>query len=172
MTQSPSLRPVPVPDLRLLPDGRRWTVAQRLQELQSLEPVCGWLQVWHHGSQLLVRGEASTTIERPCDRCLQPVAVALVAKVEEWIGLEDPGDSGEAPVEIVLDGGNELPLDSLDPQGSFDPEHWLFEQLSLVQPLRCLCRDDCPGLLADPGTVQPLDPRWQALRTLQSPDDS
>jgi uncharacterized protein len=162
---------VPVADLRLLPDGRRWIVAQRLHELQSLEPVCGWLQVWHQGSQLRVRGEARTTIERPCDRCLQPVAVPLVAEAEEWIGLEEPGDTGEAPVEIVLDGGNELPLDSLDPQGSFDPEHWLFEQLSLVQPLRCLCRDDCPGLLTAAAADEPLDPRWQALRTLQRNDD-
>ena len=158
-------------DLRLLPDGRQWTVDQRLHELHSLEPVSGWLQVWHQGHQLRVRGEAKTTIERPCDRCLQPVAVALVAKAEEWIGLEDPGAPGEAPVEIVLDGGNELPLNTLDPNGCFDPERWLFEQLSLVQPLRCLCRDDCPGLLNDPGEAQPLDPRWQALWSLPSHDD-
>ena len=169
MTPSPRLRPVPVAELRLLPDGRHWTVEQRLQDLNSLEPVLGWLQVWHHGTQLRVRGEARTRVERPCDRCLQPVAVPLVAEVDEWIGLEADGAAGDgdADTEIVLDGGPELPLDTLDPQGSFDPERWLFEQLSLVQPLRCLCRNDCRGLLPDAEATEPIDPRWQALQNLQ-----
>jgi len=65
VSPTPSLRPVPVPELRLLPDGRRWTVEQRLQDLQSLEAVTGWLHVWHHGNQLRVCGQASTRVERP-----------------------------------------------------------------------------------------------------------
>jgi len=168
---TPSLRPVPVAELRLLPDGRRWTVEQRLQDLQSLEAVTGWLHVWHHGNQLRVCGQASTRVERPCDRCLQPVAVPLVAEVEEWIGLEGDGDAAEGATEIVLDGGHDLPLDTLDPQGSFDPERWLFEQLSLVQPLRCLCRTDCPGLLPDAASAEPIDPRWRALQDLRPNDE-
>lgn len=170
MSPSPLLRPVPVADLRVLADGRHWTVHQRLQDLESLEPVSGWLQVWHEGAQLRVRGQANTRVERPCDRCLRPVAIPLAADVEEWIGLEGVGAGGDEVSEIVIDGGTELPLDTLDPQGSFDPERWLFEQLSLVQPLRCLCRDDCRGLLPDSGSPEPIDPRWRALKGLRRPD--
>lgn len=170
MTRPPSLRPVPVADLRLQPEGRHWSVDQRLQDLDSLEPVCGWVQVWHHGSQLRVRGEARTRVERPCDRCLQPVIVPLHAEVDEWIGLAGEGDENEGATEIVLDGGPELPLDTLAPQGSFDPERWLFEQLSLAQPLRCLCRNDCPGLLPDAASTEPIDPRWRALQNLRRHD--
>lgn len=35
--------------------------------------------------------------------------------------------------------------DRLDPRGAFDPERWLFEQLSLQLPVVNRCGADCPG---------------------------
>ena len=69
-------------------------------------------------------------------------------------------------------------MECLDPLGSFDPERWVFEQLSLQMPLVKRCGADCPG----PAQLQPsaqttavkpegtdLDPRWAALHKLTSP---
>ena len=78
--------------------------------------------------------------------------------------------------DTVLEGGSEvLELDpdalteSLDPTGSFDPEHWVFEQLSLQLPLVNRCGSDCPGpeLLGAPAQDEVIDPRWAALKKLQ-----
>jgi uncharacterized protein len=66
-------------------------------------------------------------------------------------------------------------METLDPAGSFDPEHWLFEQLSLQLPLKRLCRLDCPGILPEevrgPARPDPIavDPRWLALQRLMVP---
>ena len=59
--------------------------------------------------------------------------------------------------------------ESLDPSGDFDPEHWLFEQLSLQLPFVNRCGSECPGpdLLAAEAAAEPIDPRWAALKNLQ-----
>ena len=60
--------------------------------------------------------------------------------------------------------------ESLDPRGSFDPEHWVFEQLHLQLPLVNRCGAECPGPNLSPGAdTTPIDPRWAALQNLQQP---
>jgi uncharacterized protein len=166
---------VPVQELRLLAEGRRWQVDQHLSELDSLTPVRGQLSALHRGNVLELDGEASTIVTLCCDRCLQHYNHPLSFRSHEllWLG-EQARQEGLNPEEASEAGVLELEVDelceSLDPNGSFEPEHWLFEQLSLQLPLVNRCGDDCPGPpQAANAADEPVDPRWAALRGLKQP---
>jgi uncharacterized protein len=170
------LQPVPLQELRLLADGRRWTVDQPISELESLTPVRGSLTAVHRGNILEVAGEARTIVTLRCDRCLQHFNHPLRFRHQEVVWLGDQARAAGIDAEVVLEGGSEvLELDpdglceSLDPSGAFDPEHWIFEQLSLQLPLVNRCGSDCPGpeVLGAPGEQALTDPRWAALKKLQ-----
>jgi uncharacterized protein len=170
------LRPVPLQELRLLAEGRRWQVDQQLSELDSLTPVRGSLSAVHRGNVLELEGEAATIITLRCDRCLQHFNHPLRFRTHEVLWLGDQARQEGIGADTVLEGGSAvLELDpdalteSLDPTGEFDPEHWIFEQLSLQLPLVNRCGADCPGpeLPGHQHAGLPLDPRWAALRNLQ-----
>ncbi|MFM7651561.1 MAG: YceD family protein [Vulcanococcus sp.] len=180
MSAAADLRPVPVQELRLLDEGRRWEVDQHLGELESLTPVRGSLQAIHRGNVLELEGEGSTIVTLCCDRCLQHYNHPLRFRSREllWLGeqarqaglgaeaLLGPATTGE-PTSLLDLEADEL-CESLDPNGSFEPEHWLFEQLSLQLPLVNRCGHDCPGPpQATSVPDEPVDPRWGALRRLQ-----
>jgi len=181
MPPSDDLRPVPVQELRLLAEGRRWEVDQHLSELESLTPVRGSLLAIHRGNVLELEGEGSTIVTLCCDRCLQHYNHPLSFRSREllWLGeqarqaglgteaLLGPGANGGEPTNLLDLEADEL-CESIDPNGSFEPEHWLFEQLSLQRPLVNRCGDDCPGPpQATNAADEPVDPRWLALRRLQ-----
>jgi uncharacterized protein len=170
------LRPVPLQELRLQAEGRSWQVNQQLSELDSLTPVRGSLRAVHRGNILELEGQASTIITLRCDRCLQHFNHPLGFESREVLWLGEQARCNGVDSDVVLEGGSEvLELDpdalceSLDPTDDFDPEHWLFEQLSLQLPLVNRCGSDCPGpdLAADATAQEPVDPRWAALRNLQ-----
>ncbi len=165
------LRPVPLPELRLLEGGRSWRVDQPIAGLESLTPVRGCLRVRHHGQALEVDGEAETIVTLCCDRCLQPFNHPLRAEAHEL--LELVGAEGEAAGEFsALESPGPGALaeeldDRLDPRGRFDPERWLFEQLSLRLPLVNRCGSDCPGPPSWGDAPAEVDPRWAPLRNLR-----
>jgi uncharacterized protein len=169
-----TLRPVPIPELRTLAEGRHWRIDQHLSALESLTPVRGELRAIHRGTVLEVEGEAATIVTLCCDRCLQHFNHPLQFASRELLWLEEAGrpagQKGSGPLEadgaLVLQDAD-VPGESLDPRGSFDPAHWTFEQLSLQLPLVNRCGSDCPGPAAwssDPGDD---DPRWAALGALR-----
>lgn len=170
------LRPLPLAELRLLERGRSWQVAQRIEGLESLTPVQGSIQAVHHGTALELTAEAETIVTLCCDRCLQHFNHALRAEVHELVELRAPGEPATASdtaieawsLELAREGmpeGADLD-DRLDPAGSFDPERWLFEQLSLRMPLVNRCGDDCPGPATWSSEPAAGDPRWAALARL------
>ncbi len=168
---APRLRPVPLPELRLLAEGRSWRVDQPITGLDSLTPVRGAIRAVHHGQALEVQGEAETIVTLCCDRCLQPYNHPLRAEAHELV--EFSGEPGESPLnqrggETVDPAalGEDLD-DRLDPRGRFDPERWLFEQLSLRLPLVNRCGADCPGPPSWGDAPAGGDPRWAALRNLR-----
>lgn len=173
---SDPLRPLPLAELRLLAEGRRWRVDQRIEGLASLTPVQGTVAAIHHGTALEVTAEAQTIVTLCCDRCLQHFNHALQAEVHELVELRGQGETATASgadldalnLELARDGmpeGADLD-DRLDPAGSFDPERWLFEQLSLRLPLVNRCGDDCPGPATWSSEPSGGDPRWAALARL------
>lgn len=159
----PALRPVPLPELRLLAEGRCWEVDQPIPELPSLTPVRGSLRAQHHGTVLEVEASLATIVTLRCDRCLSHFNQALQAEVRELIELR----SGNELPEPGLADADDLD-DRLDPQGRFDPERWIFEQLNLRLPLVNRCGADCPGPPTWSSEPPPLDPRWAALQGLRS----
>ncbi len=159
------LQPLPLQELRLLGEGRTWTVEQSIAGLASLTPVRGHVRALHHGTVLEVEGTADTIITLCCDRCLQTYNHALSATARELLAIKVAGPEEE---EVLF--AAEDPVECLDPGGSFDPERWLFEQLSLQLPLVNRCGPDCPGppLPADDASGNGGgDPRWAALRSLR-----
>ncbi len=169
---APRLRPVPLSDLRLLAEGYLWQVEQPITGLETLTPVRGTIRARHHGQALELQGEADTIVTLCCDRCLQPFNHPLRAEVHELLDLatapgEIPAGSG-ASLETLEDliPGEDLD-DRLDPRGCFDPERWLFEQLSLRLPLVNRCGAHCPGPPSWGDAPTGIDPRWTALRNLR-----
>ena len=184
-SQGDDLRPVALQEMKLQAEGRHWRIDQALSELDSLTPVRGELMAIHRGNLLEVEGQASTIVTLCCDRCLQHFNHPLSFQTHEVLWLGEAARAQGLEPELVLDGGQGvLDLDpdalseSLDPCGSFDPEHWVFEQLHLQLPLVNRCGAACPGPSQHPSRSTmpderrddpPIDPRWAALKGLGQP---
>ncbi|BAZ43051.1 hypothetical protein NIES4102_00470 [Chondrocystis sp. NIES-4102] len=135
--------------------------------LNTLTPVKGTISVRHGGNFLEIKVEAETIITLVCDRCLQHYNHRLEIDTSELIWLESELENIEdlpAEREVALEDLSE----TLPPNGHFDPETWLFEQLSLALPLRQLCGENCPGAATttSQGSNQ-LDSRWSSLAALK-----
>ncbi|MEB3333819.1 MAG: YceD family protein [Cyanobacteriota bacterium] len=162
MSPSP-LRPVPIQELRALPEGKHWQVDQPIADFSTLTPVRGELRIVHHGTAIEVSATVDTIVTLPCARCLQDYNAAIQADLRELLQFNDnPSRHPEGSAERLRDDLEE----HIDPRGSFDPERWLFEHLSLRLPLVNRCGDDCPGPPRWSSAPTPADPRWAALRRL------
>ncbi|RMF25266.1 MAG: DUF177 domain-containing protein, partial [Cyanobacteria bacterium J083] len=134
----------------------------------SLTPVKGWMIVRHGGNYLEITTQAETITTLTCDRCLQNYNHRLVIDTSEIIWLEEPDCS-----EAELAGEKEVSLadlsEKLAPNSYFEPEKWLYEQLCLATPLRCLCAEDCPGnqTLKQADNQPKIDNRWASLAALK-----
>lgn len=169
------LRPVPIQELQLLAEGRRWSIDQTLPNLESLTPVRGEVTAIHRGNVLELEGSGTTIVTLCCDRCLQHFnhPLSFITRELLWLGEEARAKGLDAEVVLNTDGAV-LDLDpdalteSLDPRGDFDPAHWAFEQLNLQLPLVNRCGSDCPGPPTWSSDPEGGDPRWAALRALKS----
>ncbi len=170
----PGLEPVPLRELQSLGSVRDWEFEGQLDELPSLTPVRGTIRAEHRGNILEVSGSAQTIVCLCCDRCLKQFNRKLSTGTNELIWL---GDS-EASAEMAEEGLDASSVDGLveclDPRGSFEPERWVFEQLSLQLPAVNFCGDGCPGMPRSvnqelTASVKPsADPRWETLLSLSS----
>ncbi|MFM1900371.1 MAG: hypothetical protein RLZZ216_947 [Cyanobacteriota bacterium] len=184
----PGLEPIPLRELQALGVAKEWTVEGSLDDLPSLTPVRGHLQAEHRGNVLEVEGSLETIVTLCCDRCLGQFNHRLSAEVKEliWLGAEPSADAmTEAGLDMDAPDGL---VESLDPRSHFEPERWVFEQLSLQLPLVNRCGAECPGMpgattntrSTDPSSTDAssealgqgaIDPRWQALKQLAGGDD-
>ena len=102
-----------------------------------------------------------------CDRCLQHYNHRLEVDTTELIWLESElENTADLPTEreVSLEDLSE----TLPPNGHFNPEEWLFEQLSLALPLRKVCGENCPGAdIKEIPTENYLDSRWSSLAALK-----
>ncbi|QNI59455.1 hypothetical protein SynBIOSU31_02592 [Synechococcus sp. BIOS-U3-1] len=170
----PGLEPVPLRELQALGTFRVWSVAGQLDEMPSLTPVRGTLRAEHRGNLLEVEGSVQTIVCLRCDRCLGHFNQQLSAISKEliWLGQE-PSDDHLAEAGLDLASPDGL-MECLDPRGDFEPERWVFEQLSLQMSVVNRCGKHCPGMPQKPSDASPTreettpDPRWQALKDLQS----
>ena len=153
-----------------------WDFKQFFRELDTLTPVRGELWVTHRGNFLEVRVKAETIVTLTCDRCLRQYNHRLSLDDEEIILLDLkanlPGIPGEEK-EIDLEEMEE----ALSPQGHFEPEQWIYEQLCLGLPVQQNCGEGCTGtkLLETSAALNPPavsgpkqgDARWSALAALK-----
>ena len=142
-------------------------VDDQIAGLNTLTPVKGTINVRHGGNFLEITSQAETIITLTCDRCLQHYNYRLEIDTSELIWLESELENiADIPPEREV--SLEDLLESLPPNGHFDPETWLFEQLSLALPLRKVCGENCPGA-ATKATVEDnyVDSRWSSLAALK-----
>ncbi|WP_338441739.1 DUF177 domain-containing protein [Synechococcus elongatus IITB4] len=140
-----------------------WELADPVEGFESLTPVQGELSVRHGYSFLEVMLQAETIVNLTCDRCLCCYNHRLQVETRELIWLRD-----ETPDLAEWEPQDELE-ESLPPDGSFDPQQWLYEQLCLALPLRNVCAEDCPGPAQPEPKPEPtlVDERWLALAKLR-----
>ncbi|MGQ4645729.1 YceD family protein [Lyngbya aestuarii] len=157
-----------IPSLLKLPEQTEvMEINQRLAGLETLTAVRGRLQVKHQGNYLEVSAQGAAIVTLVCDRCLRQYNHRLAIDTSELIWLDESvnqPDDGPLEREILLEDLVEM----LPPQGYFQPETWLYEQLCLAIPLRKLCGKQCAGIPAtDDGSESPKDRRWQALESIK-----
>ena len=169
------LEPVPLKDLKALATTRRWLVDTPIEALPSLTPVRGEIIAEHKGNVLAVMGRLSTIVTLTCDRCLNQFNRQLSCSPSEliWLGETAPSESECQESEAIA--AMEGLVECLDPRGSFDPQQWAFEQLNLQLPVVNHCGEHCEGppyqaeaTASGPSHPTVSDPRWNALRQLQS----
>ena len=142
-------------------------VDDTISDLDTLVPVKGVVVVRHGGNFLEVTSQAETIATLVCDRCLQHYNHRLAIDTSELIWLE-------SELENIRDLPSEREVsiedlsETLPPNGHFDPESWLFEQLSLALPLRKVCGEDCPGATIKTSfDDNQIDRRWSSLAALK-----
>ena len=143
-------------------------ICDYLPDLDTLTPVQGEVRVTHRGNYLEVMGKAEAIVTLSCDRCLQQYNHRITVDTAELIWLQKPEadpDSELLEREIAF----EDLVESLDPEGYFQPLSWLYEQFCLAIPPRQLCDVDCPGiqLTAKSEPSATIDRRWASLESLK-----
>lgn len=157
-----------IPQLTRLPE-QTWATEfeEFFPDLETLTPIKGKLQVQHRGNYLEITAKADTIVTLTCDRCLQHYNHRLSANVSELIWLEEPLEQSAASaleVEVPYEGL----VETLTPQGEFNPTDWLYQQLCLALPQRKLCASDCAGIAIDESSANPaVDRRWASLESLK-----
>ena len=157
-----------IPHLLKAPNRRaEIIVLDKISSLDSLTPVKGKIAVRHGGNFLEVISQAETIVTLACDRCLQQYNHRLEIDTSELIWLESEIENIEdipTEREVSLEDLSE----TLPPNGHFDPEAWMFEQLSLALPLRKVCGENCPGAAQTADSKKNgLDSRWSSLAALK-----
>lgn len=159
------MQPIYIPHLLKMPQARQTLyLDQMVPELETLTPVRGELVVRHGGTFLEVTIQAETIVTLLCDRCLQTYNHRLVLETSELIWLDKSRQEALAGTERELTW--EDLSEMLPPDGHFDVDRWLYEQLMLAHPLRQLCGKACQLPTTAPAETG-QDQRWSALEILK-----
>ncbi len=137
------LNPIPIKELRALASPKTWDFEVYLNELPSSRPIQGTISAELNDDFLVLQGRLATLLKLTCDRCLRAFNQGIECNPKELIRV------GEAslPQRALSPKTPNLYswVESLDPQGYFNPERWTFEQLTLGLPLLNTCGKECPG---------------------------
>ncbi|MCG5061569.1 MAG: DUF177 domain-containing protein [Limnoraphis sp. WC205] len=142
-----------------------------LLELETLTPVRGRLRVTHQTTYIEVTAQAETIVTLTCHRCLKQYNHRLKVDTSEMIWLDVSAHQASVNALEVEMNVEDL-VETLSPQGHFEPTDWLYQQLCLQTPLRQLCDGPCepPQPTAKPTTTTSetsVDSRWAALESLK-----
>ncbi|MEO1592314.1 MAG: YceD family protein [Cyanobacteria bacterium J06632_22] len=159
------MQPIYIPHLEKAPDKTRVIeLDDHIKSLETLTPVKGRLVIEHRGNFLEVAAEANAIMTLTCDRCLKNYNSRVEIETSEFIWLQDDSpDDYALEREVAVD---DL-VETLPPQGHFDPAAWLYEQFCLAQPQRKICNEDCAGIEPKVSDATAIDGRWAALSALK-----
>jgi uncharacterized protein len=116
------------------------------------EPVRGELTFANGGDVLLIDGTVRTTVELPCDRCLEPARLPSEVVIEERFPLEEvlhPRLPAEEDAEFDNTLVSVIHLDAGKPILNLD--ELIRQQLVMDLPIQILCDPECRGLCAQCG---------------------
>jgi uncharacterized protein len=158
-----------IPQLTKAPERTEEIQVQEfLPNLETLTPVRGLIRIQHHGNYLEVSGKVETIITCNCNRCLQSFNYRLLVDASEIIWLEELSEE-EVDLPLEREVAVDDLLETLSPQGYFEPGVWLYEQMCLEIPQRQLCDENCAGIQATSSNAnQLLDSRWASLEALKN----
>jgi uncharacterized protein len=161
------MRPIFIPGLLKAPEKKKEiSIEDFIENLDTLTPVRGTLEVKHCGTYLEIAATAEAIVNLTCDRCLKQYNQKLSLNTSEMIWLEEEADPATLPKEREVE--VEDLSESLSPSGYFDPEAWLYENLSLTMPMRQICGVECQGIEKKVQTSdKTLDRRWATLEGLK-----
>jgi len=114
---------------------------------QCAEPARGRLTFVNGGDLLLIDGAVRTTIELPCDRCLEPARLPAEALIEERFPLTEvlhPRLPTEEEAEFDNTLATVIHLEAGKPILNLD--ELIRQQLVLNLPIQILCDPACRGL--------------------------
>ena len=147
-------------------------IAGLYEEITALTRLIGNVDMIRTSEGILVTGHLHTTVEVPCDRCLEPAVIPVDIELEETF----------LPTVDVLTGGSLFIPDDADTATLISAQHILDltevvrQAILLALPVPALCQPDCAGLCPECG--QNLnngscscrstlgDPRWATLVAL------
>jgi len=162
------MEPIHIPRLTRAPEQTEtFQFSEPIPGLESLTPVQGTIRVTHRGTFLEVSAKAETIITLTCDRCLQQYNYRLSISPTELIWLDETADDA-TPILLDQEIDSDDLVESLSPQGYFDPATWLYEQLCLELPQRQLCDAQCQGIDVPQAKDTAVDRRWAGLESLRS----
>ena len=163
------MEPIYIPHLLKSPKQTQVVeVEEFLPGLETLTPVRGEVRVSHKGTYLEVAAKAEAIATLTCHRCLQQYNHRVVVNTSELIWLDAAANQPyTGPIEQEID-VDDL-VESLAPDGIFNPGDWLYEQMCLALPQRQLCDRKCKGIqISHPSESKPTrDQRWAALELLK-----
>ncbi|MDX2229682.1 MAG: YceD family protein [Leptolyngbyaceae cyanobacterium bins.349] len=155
---------------RALEQTETFHFSESIPGLETLTPVQGVLRVAHRGTFLEVSAAAETIVTLMCDRCLQQYNYRLSINPTEMIWLDEAADD-TAPILLDQELDSDDLVETLPPQGYFDPTTWLYEQLCLELPQRKLCDAQCQGIQVsqtNEASQPAVDRRWAGLEALRN----
>lgn len=160
-----SIQPIYIPHLEKAP-GKAQVIQldDHLKALETLTPVKGKLTVEHRGNFLEVTAAANAIMTLTCHRCLNNYNSRVTVAASEFIWLQDAVTEDYAlEREVTVD---DL-VETLPPQGHFDPAAWLYEQFCLALPQQQICDAACAGIKPQAPESALGDGRWAALSALK-----
>lgn len=148
--------------------------SERLPDLETLMPVKGELRVAHRCTYLEVSAHIETIVTLTCNRCLQQYNYRLDITPTELIWLDEAAAVDDVDSLLEQDLTSDDLVESLPPEGTFDPTTWIYEQVCLALPQRQLCDAACPGIpLSTAANGEGLvDRRWASLEALRQQLDN
>jgi len=155
-----------LPQLLKMPEKKEEIVINdQISGLETLTPVRGNFSIRHCGNFLELELSVDTILTLTCDRCLQTFNHRLEVNNSEiiWLNYQQDQDLN-IPLEREI--SDDDLYENLPPDGYFEVEEWIYEQLSLAMPLRQLCGKNCQAPVSTTSSqtdVKIVDHRWSVL---------